>query len=66
MTNGEIVFKGTAGTAAGLGAFFMSPAFEHTLRVASLSVGIAVGLVTLWTLLRKNQTSKNEKNSRRS
>jgi len=59
MTNGEIVIKGAVGTGAGIGAFLLSPAFEAALRVTSLSVGIAVGLVTLWTLLRKNKT-KND------
>lgn len=59
MTNGEIVVKGVVGTSAGIGAFLLSPAFEAALRVTSLTVGIAVGLVSLWTLLRKNR-NKNE------
>lgn len=61
MTNGEIITKGATGTAAGIGAFLLSPAVEQTLRVASLSVGIAVGLVTLWTLLRNKKTDTQNK-----
>jgi len=54
MTNGTIA-KGLAGSATALGAGMVSclPAIETGLRIASLGVGLAVGLVTLYGLVKK-------------
>jgi len=55
--------KGVIGTATSLGssAFSMLPHLETTLRVAGLCVGLAVGIVTLISVLhdlRKKQKQK--------
>ena len=64
MTNGEIVIRGAVGTGAGIGAFLMSPAFEHGLRLCSLGCAIVVSLVTIWSLVRKNrQPRKPDENN---
>jgi zinc transporter ZupT len=55
--------KGVIGTATSIGssAFSMLPHLETTLRVAGLCVGLAVGIVTLISVLhdlRKKQKQK--------
>lgn len=56
MTNGEIVIRGFVGGAAtGLGAWLMSPAFEHGLRLAVLSSGLVASVVSTYYLIRKNR-----------
>ncbi len=55
--------KGVIGTATSIGssAFSMLPHLETTLRVAGLCVGLAVGVVTLISVLhdlRKKQKQK--------
>jgi hypothetical protein len=57
MTNGEIVLRGAIGSGASLGAAIFTPDMESNLRGVSLCVGIVVGLVTIWKLMRK---AKNE------
>ena len=55
--------KGVIGTATSIGSsvFSMLPHLETTLRVAGLCVGLAVGIVTLISVLhdlRKKQKAK--------
>lgn len=49
--------KGVIGTAATTGGIVMSllPEIEAILRVVSLVVGIAVGIVTIRSILRRKQ-----------
>ena len=56
MTNGEIIFKGGTGTAASLSAFWISHVgqINQTLKTVSLVLGIVIGGITLWKLIRKN------------
>ena len=57
--------KGVIGTVTSIGssAFSMLPQLETTLRVAGLCVGLAVGIVTLLSVLhdlRKKQKENNK------
>ena len=57
--------KGVIGTVTSIGssAFSMLPQLETTLRVAGLCVGLAVGIVTLLSVLhdlRKKQKETNK------
>ena len=57
--------KGIIGTATSIGSsvFSMLPQLETTLRVAGLCVGLAVGIVTLLSVLhdlRKKQKENNK------
>ena len=60
MTNGEIIIKGTAGTSASLGAWWIAHVeqLNSSLQTVSLGIGIAVGLVSLVKLLKKRNTKK--------
>jgi len=51
LVNGAI---GVTASASGVAISFC-PQLEAWMRVTSLAVGIAVGLVTLWKLLRKKK-----------
>jgi hypothetical protein len=57
--------KGVIGTVTSLGssAFSMLPQLETTLRVAGLCVGLAVGIVTLLSVLHdlRRKTKENNK-----
>lgn len=57
MTNGEIVARGAVGSGAALGAAVLSnlAALNPLLQTLSLAVGLAVGVVTLVRLCRKNK-----------
>lgn len=52
--NLETIVKGVGGTAASIGSTFVSllPQVETVLRITSLLVGIAVGLLTFCVLYR--------------
>jgi hypothetical protein len=57
--------KGLIGTATSIGssAFSMLPQLESGLRIAGLCIGLAVGIVTLLSVLhdlRKKQKEKNK------
>lgn len=54
---GLTLTKGITGISAAFGGIFASsmPAIEAWLRVASLMVGIAVGVATLVSLVRKKK-----------
>lgn len=56
--------KGVIGTATSLGssAFSMLPQLETTLRVAGLCVGLAVGIVTLLSVLHDLRRKQKENN----
>lgn len=51
------LLKGSLGIGFSLGAAVVSSLsdVEQWLRIGSLVVGITVGLVTLWSILRKNK-----------
>jgi hypothetical protein len=55
--------KGVIGTVTSLGssAFSMLPQLETTLRVAGLCVGLAVGIVTLLSVLHDLRRKQKEK-----
>jgi hypothetical protein len=55
--------KGVIGTATSIGssAFSMLPHLETTLRVAGLCVGLAVGIVTLISVLHDLRKKQNNK-----
>jgi hypothetical protein len=57
--------KGVIGTATSLGssAFSMLPQLETTLRIAGLCIGLAVGVVTLLSVLHdlRKKTKENTK-----
>ncbi len=55
MTNGQVVTTGAVGTAASLGAWLLSHTHQmnELLQMASLTVGLAVGCVSLHRLLTK-------------
>lgn len=57
MTDSEVVTKGAIGTATSWLAAGVSllPNLEQGLRIASLCVGLLVGLVTLVQLVRKSK-----------
>lgn len=58
MTNGEIVTKGGVGTSASIGAWYLSH-LQHVngvLSTISLVIGITIGLVTLYKLVKKRFT----------
>ena len=59
MTNGDLV-KGGAGAATAFASVIMSalPEIEVWLRLASLTVGLLVGLVTLYSLVKKLRSKK--------
>lgn len=61
MTNGDLV-KGGASSLVALGSVFLSalPEVEAWLRIASLCVGLAVGAVTLFSLVRKLRNPDQE------
>jgi hypothetical protein len=57
--------KGVIGTVTSIGssAFSMLPHLESTLRIAGLCIGLAVGIVTLLSVvhdLRKKQKENNK------
>ena len=54
--------KGIIGTATSIGssAFSMLPQLETTLRVAGLCVGLAVGIVTLLSVLHDLRKKQKE------
>jgi len=54
--------KGVIGTATSIGssAFSMLPQLETTLRVAGLCVGLAVGIVTLLSVLHDLRRKQKE------
>ena len=57
--------KGVIGSATSIGSsvFSLLPQFESGLRIAGLCIGIAVGIVTLLSVLhdlRKKQKEKNK------
>ena len=56
--------KGIIGTATSIGssAFSMLPQLETTLRVAGLCVGLAVGIVTLLSVLHDLRRKQKETN----
>lgn len=55
--------KGVIGTATSIGSsvFSMLPHLETTLRVAGLCVGLAVGIVTLISVLHDLRKKQKEK-----
>lgn len=55
--------KGVIGTVTSIGssAFSMLPQLETTLRVAGLCVGLAVGIVTLLSVLHDLRRKQKEK-----
>jgi len=59
MTNGDLV-KGGAGSVTALASAILSalPQIETGLRIASLGVGLLVGLVTLYSLVKKIRSKK--------
>lgn len=59
MTNGDLV-KGIFGSVTSLtgAAISFMPAVETGLRIASLSVGLSVGILTLLGLLKKRTGKK--------
>jgi hypothetical protein len=56
--------KGVIGTATSLGssAFSMLPQLETTLRIAGLCIGLAVGIVTLLSVIHDLRRKQKEKN----
>ena len=56
--------KGVIGTVTSIGssAFSMLPQLETTLRVAGLCVGLAVGIVTLLSVLHDLRRKQKETN----
>ena len=56
--------KGVIGTATSLGssAVSMLPQLETTLRIAGLCIGLAVGIVTLLSVLHDLRRKQQEKN----
>ena len=56
--------KGVIGTATSIGSsvFSMLPHLETTLRVAGLCVGLAVGIVTLISVLHDLRRKQKENN----
>jgi zona occludens toxin (predicted ATPase) len=59
MTNGEIL-KGIFGSGTTLGAAWVSclPNIEAGLRIASLIVGLTIGIVTLHGMIQKRKNRK--------
>jgi hypothetical protein len=56
--------KGVIGTATSIGssAFSMLPQLESGLRIAGLCIGLAVGIVTLLSVLHDLRRKQQEKN----
>jgi hypothetical protein len=52
--NVDVMWKGVVGTSASMVGTSISfiPQLETTLRLLSLVVGILVGLVTIWSILK--------------
>ena len=63
-TNLSTTEKGVIGTVTSIGssAFSMLPQLETTLRVAGLCVGLAVGIVTLLSVLHDLRRKQKETN----
>ena len=57
MTMKETLVKGIIGVAAPVGGAVISAlqSIEAWLRVGSLCVGITVGIVTIWSLIKKTK-----------
>lgn len=55
MSNGNIVVTGLVGSGINFAVLIFSSDLERNLRGLSLLVGITVGLVTLYKLMRKRQ-----------
>ena len=61
MTNGEIVTKGTIGTASSFGAWLLAHVHEVNsfLQTGCLVLGLVISGVTLFKLLFKKRKSKH-------